>query len=69
VEDTVSQQNDHNPDLEKAVDKLWTGEPREIAYIARLTGRRPIEVRRAFMEVGPDTSRVIAVLRETSPQA
>jgi hypothetical protein len=69
VEDSLSQQSDHNPDWEKAVDKLWTGENREVAYIARLTGRRPIEVRRAFMEVGPDTSRVIAVLRETSSQA
>jgi hypothetical protein len=58
-----------NTDWSKAVDKLWSGEDKEVAYIARATGRRPIEVRRAFMEVGPDRSRVIAVLRETSEQA
>ncbi len=58
-----------NTDWGKTVDKLWPGENKEVAYIARVTGRRPIDVRRAFMEVGPDRSRVIAVLRETSEQA
>jgi len=58
-----------NTDWSKVVDRLWSSEDKEVAYIARVTGRRPIDVRRAFMEVGPDRSRVIAVLRETSEQA
>ncbi|HWA48650.1 MAG TPA: hypothetical protein VG742_10270 [Dongiaceae bacterium] len=65
----MTTQDSPNPDWGKAVDKLWSGEDKEVAYIARMTGRRPIDVRRAFMEVGPDRSRVIAALRETSGQA
>ncbi len=64
----MAAQKSYNPDWGKAVDKLWTDEDKEVAYIARVTGRRPIDVRRAFMEVGPDRSRIIAVLRETSQQ-
>jgi hypothetical protein len=64
----MTTQSSYNPDWGKAVDKLWTDEDRQVAYIARTTGRRPIDVRRAFMEVGPDRSRIIAVLRETSQQ-
>ena len=64
----MTAQSSYNPDWGKAVDKLWADENREVAYIARVTGRRPIDVRRAFMEVGPDRSRIIAVLRETSQQ-
>lgn len=58
----------YNPDWGKAVDRLWMDEDKDVAYIARATGRRPIDVRRAFMEVGPDRSRVIAALRATSQQ-
>lgn len=61
-------QSSYNPDWGKAVDRLWMDEDKEVAYIARATGRRPIDVRRAFMEVGPDRSRVIAALRATAQQ-
>jgi hypothetical protein len=61
-------QGTYNADWGKAVDKLWMDEDKEVAYIARATGRRPIDVRRALMEVGPDRSRVMAVLRATARQ-
>jgi hypothetical protein len=52
-----------NFDWGKVANHLWTGDDYEVAYISAATGRSPIEVRRAFMKVGPDRKKVIAELQ------
>ena len=54
-------------DWGKAVDHLWTGDDYEVAYISAATGRRPMEVRQAIMNVGADRKKVIAELQAKHP--
>jgi hypothetical protein len=45
----------------------FSGDPDEVALIARMTGKSPIQVRLAIMKVGPDRDAVLAELKKTTP--